>query len=585
MALPWCAVLLSTALVVMFGGAPAVTAATTCSPGTRVFALVSIKPATAPCLQSYHATCAASISLNVYSNCSYTITPQPTTTAHNISPVPFIRDLVGPPEYRYTLSPAKIGYTGLDGKPATYQRTGYSYCGVSQFLNVINGQPPNFNDFTYYLADQVFPIALSGSINHGPDVLDAIITQASGTYLQVNSSALGCQLRYRLVSGAAWGPFAAAQRCQQGQGDCPAACPAGMFKQVIGSTGTYACAYCPSGTYSNAASGGNCRPCSGIYEGLGVGSTTCTSCSTTAQLLGSSSGSATRICYGCDSSYDFGGKCAACAANAFATGNGDCLTVANGDVCCASCGQCPAKPTFTDGGAVLALQSAPKTTTATCKPLAPLVKCLQKYPTWLGYSANATNGVTLTWNYVGLDQARDADDCGDLTAVASGAAPEGGGNSYFNPLGVASAVKLLGTGAAQFDTGAQLQPWGAVLQPGTAAGTVTATFYPYALGYLSSGKVPTGTCSFQFKITSGSVLGAKTTSLTCPAGTLTRKQPTTGRISCVACPPNTFSTNGGVCQPCPKGTYGLWTVGLSKCFPCAGLQPTAKPYSYCNFSR
>jgi hypothetical protein len=85
----------------------------------------------------------------------------------------------------------------------------------------------------------------------------------------------------------------------------------------------------------------------------------------------------------------------------------------------------------------------------------------------------------------------------------------------------------------------------------------------------AGGDLAAGTCRLNFKVVSGSILGAAaSSSAQCSLGTYTVKHPA-GAKSCVACAPGSAAaTDGKSCSPCEGDSYtDSW--GNARCLPCA----------------
>lgn len=79
----------------------------------------------------------------------------------------------------------------------------------------------------------------------------------------------------------------------------------------------------------------------------------------------------------------------------------------------------------------------------------------------------------------------------------------------------------------------------------------------------------TGTCRLDFKVLSGSILGAApaSSSVQCSSGTYTVKHPA-GAKSCIACQPGyTVASDSKSCIQCTGKSYSD-TWGAAKCLPC-----------------
>jgi hypothetical protein len=84
----------------------------------------------------------------------------------------------------------------------------------------------------------------------------------------------------------------------------------------------------------------------------------------------------------------------------------------------------------------------------------------------------------------------------------------------------------------------------------------------------AGGDLAAGTCRLNFKVVSGSILGAAaSSSVQCSAGTYTVKHQA-GAKSCIACPPGyAVARDGKSCSHCTDKSY-TDTWGSVKCFPC-----------------
>jgi hypothetical protein len=130
-----------------------------------------------------------------------------------------------------------------------------------------------------------------------------------------------------------------------------------------------------------------------------------------------------------------------------------------------------------------------------------------------------------------------------------------------------------------------------IMEKGNRADQITTTWFrdgsigncprvtSLAARSTAGGDLATGTCRLNFKVVSGSMLGAAaaSSSTQCPAGTFTVNHPA-GAKSCIACPPGyVVASNGKSCSQCAGNTY-TDTWGSVKCLPCK--QPTSDN-SYC----